>query len=175
MSIFDYALGLSTLALVLWNMRRRELTDRRLLRPVIIAAVVCAAFLHGVPTSGADGALVAVGLLIGAACGTLSAFSTRLERDRSTGAIIAIPSRVAIGVTAVAFAARMGFAVAATNGLGSAIGRFSSSIGVHSSQAWVASLVLMAAADLVSRSVILWQRRTAALAGPGAPAQQPSL
>ena len=53
----------------------------------------------------------------------------------------------------------MGFAVAATNGLGPAIGRFSASIGIHSGQAWVAALVLMAAADLATRAAILWQRR----------------
>jgi hypothetical protein len=37
--------------------------------------------------------------------------------------------------------------------------RTTSEVGIHSQQAWVAALVLMAAADLVVRALILWQRR----------------
>jgi len=174
MSTTDYLIGFSALALVLWNMRRHELTDRRLLRPIIIATVVCGAFLHAVPTAGAAGALVGAGLLIGIACGAVSAFATRLERDGSTGPVIATATPLAVTVTGLAFASRLGFAFAATNGLGPAIGRFSASIGIHSAQAWIAALVLMAAADLVVRALILWQRRTAALGAarwtPGLPA-----
>jgi hypothetical protein len=47
MSTTDYLLAGAALALVLWNMRPHALTDRRLRRPLIIAAVVCMAFLHG--------------------------------------------------------------------------------------------------------------------------------
>jgi hypothetical protein len=158
MSTLDYLLGLSALALILWNMRRHELTDRRLRRPAIIAAAICLTFLHGVPTDGADGALVAVGILAGIGCGAVSGLATRLER--SDGAIVATGTPLAVGVTGVAFAGRMAFAVAATHGLGPAVARFSSDVGIHSQQAWVASLILMAAADLVVRALVLWQRRT---------------
>ncbi|HEX4718492.1 MAG TPA: hypothetical protein VH300_08175 [Thermoleophilaceae bacterium] len=165
MSTFDYILGVSALALLLFNMRRHELTDRRLRRPVIIAGVICVAFLHSVPTAGADGLLVGACLLIGAACGAVSATATRVEGDRETGVVIAEATPLAMAVTGVAFAARMGFAVAATHGLGPAIARFSTEIGVHSAAAWVAALVLMAATDLVVRAAILWRRRAAARAG----------
>jgi hypothetical protein len=165
MSTLDYILGVSALGLILWNMRRHELTDRRLRRPVIIAAAVCFTFLRGLPTAGADGALVALGIVIGVSCGTLSALATRVERDETTGAILSAATPLAIGITAAAFLGRMAFAVAATNGLGPAIARFSSRINVHSAQAWVAALVLMAAADLVVRSVILRRRRDAISAG----------
>ena len=160
MSTFDYILGLSALALVLFNMRRHELTDRRLRRPLIIAAAISIAFLHTVPTSGGDGVLVAAGLLLGVACGAASGALTRVERDSESGAIISQASPVAVMITAGAFVARMGFAVAATNGLGPAIGRLSSRIDVHSADAWVAALVLMAAADLVVRAAVLWRRRS---------------
>jgi hypothetical protein len=158
MTTIDYLIGVAALAFVLWNMRPKELTDRQLLRPLIIAVVVCVEFLHGVPTTGAAGALVAAGVLIGVGSGAVAALATRLERN-GAGRVMAAATPLAIGVTAVAFGARMGFAVAATNGLGPAIGRFSASIGVHSAQAWVAALVLMAVADLVTRAAILWQRR----------------
>jgi hypothetical protein len=159
MTTFDFILGLSALAFIVWNMRRHELTNRRLRRPLVIAAVICVAFLHGVPTDGADGVLVALGCLAGGGCGAVSALATRLELDG--GRVISTATAPAVGITVVAFAARMAFAVAATHGLGPAIGRLSAGIGIRSPEAWVASLVLMAAADLVVRTVILWQRRGA--------------
>ena len=175
MTTLDYLLGLAALALVLWNMRRHELTNRSLRRPAIIAAAICVAFLHGVPTAGADAVLVALGILTGIACGAVSALATRLEGDSAGGPIFATGTPLAVGVTAFAFAGRMAFAVAATNGLGASIARFSSEVGIHSQQAWVAALVLMAAADLVVRALILWQRRAAVAAGRGwTPAVRPA-
>jgi hypothetical protein len=166
MSTLDSILGLSALGLVLWNMRRHELTDRRLRRPLIIAAVVCALFLHGVPTDGADGVLVGLGVLVGIGCGVVSGLATRIERDED-GAVVATGTPLAVAVTGIAFAGRMAFAVAATHGLGPAVARFSSEVGIHSQEAWVAALVLMAAADLAVRALVLWRRRSAAVAGVG--------
>jgi hypothetical protein len=163
MTTADYILGLSALALIVWNMRRHVLTNRRLLRPIVIAAAICLSFLHGIPLDGGDGVLVVLGVLVGLACGALSALATRIERD-AAGRVVAAGTPLAVGLTVVVFAGRMGFAVAATHGLGPAIARFSGDVGIHSQEAWVASLVLMAAADLAVRALILWQRR-AALAG----------
>ena len=168
MSTIDYLLGLALLGLILWNMRPHELTDRRLRRPVLIAAAICVAFLHGVPTHGADGALVAVGVLTGIACGAVSALATRVHRDPARGTIIAVASPLAVTVTAAAFAGRIGFALAATHGLGPQIADASRQMGIHSQQAWVAALVLMAAADLVVRAAILRSRRGALAAQPPA-------
>jgi hypothetical protein len=164
MSTLDYLLGFSALAVVLWNMRRHELTDRRLRRPLVIAGAVCVVFLHGIPTTGADGMLVLLGVLAGTVCGVIAGLATRVERD-GKGAVLATGTPLAVGVTAVAFGARMAFAVAATNGLGPAIARFSSDVRIHSQRAWVAALVLMAVADLVARALILWRRREAVTRG----------
>jgi hypothetical protein len=168
MTTTDYLLALSAMALVLWNMRRHPLTDRRLRRPVIIAVAVCVSFLHGVPTAGADGVLVALGVVTGAVFGLVGALATRVERDAGTGGVVAVATPFAVAVTALAFGGRLAFAIAATNGLGPAIARFSQSAGIHSEKAWVAGLVLMAAADLVVRALVLWQRR-AACAGAARP------
>jgi hypothetical protein len=167
MSTLDYILASAALALILWNMRRHELTDRRLRRPVIIAGAICLMFLHAVPTVGADGVLVAVGIMAGVGCGAVGALATRVERDDATGVVLATGTPLAVTVTAVAFAGRMAFAFAATHGLGPAIARFSSQVGIHSQQAWVASLILMAAADLVVRALILWRRRDRLVTGSG--------
>lgn len=163
MTTFEYLLAPAFLALVLWNMRPHELTDRRLVRPVVIAATICGAFLHGIPTTGADAALVAAGILTGVACGAFTAWATAVRLDPDTGTVIAAASPLAMTVTAVLFVARIGFAVAASNGLGPAIGRLSAHLGVDSKQAWVAALVLMVAADLVTRAAILWRCRLSVL------------
>jgi hypothetical protein len=160
MTFSDYLLGFGAMAIVLWGMRRHELTDRSLRRPLIIAAVVCVAFLPAIPTAGADVALVAAGVLTGIACGAVGGLATRVERD-GPGAVIATGTPLAVAVTGGAFAARLAFAVAATNGLGPAIGRASQALGITSAQAWVAALVLMAVCDLTVRALVLWQRRAA--------------
>ena len=92
--------------------------------------------------------------------GSIGALATRIEVER--GEVIAAATPLAYAVTGLAFGGRLAFAIAATNGLGPAIGRFSQSVGVHSQQAWVAALVLMAVADLVVRALVLWQRRSVA-------------
>lgn len=160
MSPTDYAIGIAALALILWNMRRKELTDRSLLRPLLIAGGIAATFLHAVPTTGADGVLVVLGLATGVACGVVSGLATKVEQDGS-GRIVAAGSPLSVAVTAGAFLGRMAFAFAATHGAGPAIARFSSDVGIHSEQAWVASLVLMAVADLATRALVLWRRRAA--------------
>jgi len=158
MTTLDYLLSLLGLAALLLAMRRRELTDRRLRLQLILAGVIAAAFLHGVPTTGADGVLVALGIAAGAACALLGAHGTTLEVTPG-GAVIARAGLLAFAVTIVAFGGRMAFAFAAGHGLGPAIGRFSASVGIHSEQAWVAALILMAVTDIALRAGILWLRR----------------
>jgi len=155
MTTLDYLLSLLGLAALLLAMRRRELTDRRLRLQLILAGVIAAAFLHGVPTTGADGVLVALGVAAGA---LLGAHGTTLEVTPG-GAVIARAGLLAFAVTIVAFGGRMAFAFAAGHGLGPAIGRFSASVGIHSEQAWVAALILMAVTDIALRAGILWLRR----------------
>jgi hypothetical protein len=166
MTATDYLIGIGAMAIVLWGMRRHELTDRRLRRPLIIAAVVCVAFLHTIPTAGGDLGLVAAGVLTGIACGAVGGLATRLERDGS-GALVATGTPLAVAVTGGAFAARFAFAVAATNGLGPAIGRASQALDITSPQAWVAALVLMAVCDLTTRALVLWQRRATLVGAVG--------
>src|SRR6202043_2536361 len=63
--------------------------------------------------------------------------------------------------------ARLVFAVAASNGAGPAIARFSIAHHITGSAAWVAALVMMALADVLTRLVIIY-RRGRRLAGPAA-------
>ena len=53
---------------------------------------------------------------------------------------------------------RMAFVFAATHGAGPAIGRFSVAHHITGSAAWVAALVMMALADVLTRLAVVWLR-----------------
>ena len=54
--------------------------------------------------------------------------------------------------------ARLAFAIAAGNGAGPAIARFSVAHHITGSAAWVAALVMMALADVLTRLVVIYLR-----------------
>ena len=54
--------------------------------------------------------------------------------------------------------ARLAFAVAASNGAGPAIARFTVAHQITGSAAWVAALVMMALADVLTRLVVIYLR-----------------
>jgi hypothetical protein len=66
----------------------------------------------------------------------------------------------------------MAFAIAAGNGAGPAIARFSIAHQITGSAAWVAALIMMALADVLTRLVIIYVRgrRLTASAAPAHPA-----
>ena len=66
--------------------------------------------------------------------------------------------------------ARLAFAVAATYGAGPAIARFSVAHQITGSAAWVAALVMMALADVLTRLVVIYLRGHRLAAGPAAAA-----
>jgi hypothetical protein len=61
--------------------------------------------------------------------------------------------------------ARLAFAVAASNGAGPSIARFSITHHITGSSAWVAALVMMALADVFTRLVVIWLRGRRLAAG----------
>ena len=69
--------------------------------------------------------------------------------------------------------ARLAYAVAASNGAGPAIARFSIAHHITGSSAWVAALVMMALADVLTRLVVIYLRGRRLAAGP-APAAIPA-
>jgi len=63
---------------------------------------------------------------------------------------------------------RMAFAFAATHGAGPAIGRFGIAHHITGQGAWVAALVMMALADVLTRLAVVWLRGRRLAAGPAA-------
>ncbi len=66
--------------------------------------------------------------------------------------------------------ARLAFAIAANNGAGPAIARFSVAHHITGSSAWIAALVMMALADVLTRLVVIYLRGRLRAAGPAAAA-----
>lgn len=171
MAWYDYLINAVLIALVLFQIHGRRITIRNLALPVVIVAFVAFEVLNGIPTSGNDLVLVvagaAAGLLLGAGCGLATAVYRRAD-----GAPMARAGVLAAVLWVAGTGARLAFYLYSTHGGGEAIYRFSVAhriIGIQA--AWTACLVLMALAEVVSRSGVL-AARYAALGRPPEPAPE---
>ena len=124
------------------------------MRPVVAAAVM---FLHSVPSGGSDLALDLLGVLAGAAMGTIGGLATRL-RPGADGRPLGRAGVLAAGMWIAGVGARMVFYFAATHGAGPAIAAFSIAHHISGSAAWTAALVMMALADVLTRLAIVQPR-----------------
>jgi len=125
-----------------------------------------------VPGGGNDVALELACVAVGAAMGTLGGLTTKL-RHGSDGRTLGRAGWLAASLWITGVGARLAFAVAASNGAGPAIARFSIAHQITGSAAWVAALIMMALADVLTRLVVIYvrgRRLTAAPAALAAPA-----
>jgi hypothetical protein len=114
-------------------------------------------FLHSVPAAGSDLALEAACVAAGAAMGAIGGLATRL-RLGADGRPLGRAGILAASMWIGAVGARLAFAIAAGNGAGPAIARFSVAHHITGSSAWVAALVMMALADVLTRLAVVWIR-----------------
>jgi hypothetical protein len=80
------------------------------------------------------------------------------RRSCADGRPLGRAGALAAGMWIGGVGARLAFAVAATYGAGPAIARFSIAHQITGSAAWVAALVMMALADVLTRLVIIYLR-----------------
>ena len=161
MSISDYVIDLALIALVLRQVRERRLTPRSSVLPLAIAAWAVASYFQGVPTAGNDLVLAAAGAAAGIALGSATGLVTRVRRT-ADGEVRARAGTLAAGLWVVGTGARFAFQLYATHGGAGAIGRFSLSHGITSTEAWVDALLFMAVGEVVARSAVLAVRRHSA-------------
>jgi hypothetical protein len=154
MTITDYILDIALIAIVVLQVRGRRLTPRSMLLPLGIVAWVVSHYLHGIPTAGNDLVLVAACTALGALLGAGSALFTSVRRD-GDGFPVAKAGFVAGALWVAGVGARFAFQLYATHGGGAALGRFSAAHDITSGEAWVAALILMAMAEVVSRTAVL--------------------
>jgi len=159
--IVNAILVLMVVRQILWH--RMDL--RGLAGPVLAVGAAAAFFLHSVPTGGNDLWLEAACVAAGAAMGCLAGLFTHLRRDRD-GLVWGHAGWVSASLWVTGMGARMAFVFAAANGLGPAIGHFSATHHITSSKAWVAALVMMALADVLTRLAVLFVRSRRLAAAP---------
>jgi hypothetical protein len=157
MNATDYAVNAVLVLLVLRQVRESRLTWQILLLPVLIVIGVACYYLRSVPTGGDDLLLDLVLAAVGAALGGLCALFTRLRRG-ADGTPLSRAGVVAAILWVAGIGARMGFAYAVGHGAAPAVGRFSAAHSITSVDAWVAALILMALAEVVTRLAVLWLR-----------------
>ena len=167
-NITTYLISASLILLVLRQIREHPLDARSLMAPVIAVGCAAVLFLHSVPAGGSDLALEAAGVAVGAAMGAIGGLATRLRLGvdgRPLGRAGVLAASMWIG----GVGARLAFAIAAGNGAGPAIARFSIAHHITGSSAWVAALVVMGLADVLTRLAVIYLRGRRLAAAPVVP------
>jgi hypothetical protein len=154
MTTTDYLINFALIALVILQIRGSRCDLKTALRPLILVGAAAVYYLRGIPTAGndllLDGILVGVGLILGIACGA----TTKVWRA-SDGFSYAKAGVAAAVLWVVGLGARLAFEEFWSHGGTKAIVNFSVAHDITSQDAWVAALVLMALAEVVSRLVTI--------------------
>ena len=168
MNINMYVINAILILMVIRQVREHPLDLRSLAVPVLAVGCAAVLFLHSLPGGGDDTVLELTCVLAGAVMGAVGGLATRL-RLGADGRPLGRAGWLAASMWVGGVGARLAFAVAAGNGAGPAIARFSIAHHITGSAAWVAALIMMALADVLTRLVIIYLRGRR-LAGPAAAA-----
>jgi hypothetical protein len=167
MTTTDYLINFGLVALVILQIRGSRLDLKTAIRPVILVAAAALYYLQGLPTSGNDVlldlVLGGVGLFLGVACG----LTTRVWRAND-GHAYAKAGGIAAALWVIGLGSRLAFEEFWTHGGTHAIVNFSIAHDITGQSAWVAALVVMALAEVISRLVVIRLRgsRTAEVGEP---------
>ena len=162
MTFSDYLFDSVLVLLVVRQIREAPFTRRMVLMPLVIVAVVAKSYLHTIPTSGNDLALIVGLTAVGVAFGTISALTTRVRTDGGRHALVKA-GWAAAGVWVFSMGARFGFAIWASHGGGPSLYRFSAAHHL-SVDVWTAAIVLMALGEVLARTGLMLLRTQRALA-----------
>ena len=171
-NITTYLVSASLILLVIRQIREHPLDARSLATPVLAVGAAAVMFLHTIPAGGSDLVLEAAAVAAGAAMGAIGGLATRLRRG-ADGRPLGRAGILAASMWIGGVGARLAFAIAAGNGAGPAIARFSIAHHITGSAAWIAALVMMALADVLTRLVVIYLRGRRLAAAPAAPAAAP--
>ena len=174
MTTTDYLMNFGLIALVVLQIRGHKVTRARLVFPLVATVFVAAQFLHAIPTAGNDLVLIVGFAAAGAALGAGAGFLTTVRRDGPNA--FAKAGLVAAVLWIVGIGARMGFALWVSHGGQAAVARFSVLHHITSGAAWGAAFVLMAMAEVASRTGVLYLKtlRTGAVIERGGLLRSPA-
>ena len=156
-NISVYLVNASLILLVIRQIREHPLDARSLATPVLAVGCAAVLFLHSVPAGGSDlvlEAAVRAGRRGDGRHRRPGHPAARGRRRPAAGPGGLLAASMWIG----GVGARLAFAVAAGNGAGPAIARFSVAHHITGSSAWVAALVMMALADVLTRLAVIYLR-----------------
>lgn len=151
MTITDYLLDTTLILIVLRQIKERRMDLKFVLMPLIIVAIAARSYLHSIPTGGNDLVLIGTLAALGGAFGLASALTTRVRHDGGAHAL-ARASVISAGLWVLSMSLRMAFQIYATHGGAGRIAEFSMNHHITSGNAWTAALVLMAVAEVVTRT-----------------------
>jgi hypothetical protein len=154
MTTTDYLMNIGLIALVVLQIRGHKVTRARLVFPLVVTVFVAAQFLHAIPTTGNDLVLIIGLACMGAALGAGAGLLTSVRRDGASA--FAKAGLLAAVLWVVGIGARMGFALWVGHGGQDAVARFSALHHINSGSAWGAAFVLMAMAEVASRTGVLY-------------------
>ena len=160
MSVSDYVVDILLIALVLRQLRARQLTTRVVILPIILVVWAWTSYFHPFSANGHDALLIVVFAVVGLALGIASGLTTKVwESDHK----VMFQAGVWAAVTWIAgMGFRLGFQIWANSTSGAAsITRFSIRHDINSAQAWVTALLLMALCEVLARlGVLQWRLLT---------------
>ena len=174
MTITDYLMNIALIGLVVLQIRGHKVTRARLVFPLVATVFVAAQFLHAIPTSGNDLQLIIGFAIVGAALGASAGLLTEVRRDGVSA--FAKAGLVAAVLWVVGIGARMGFVLWVGHGGQASVARFSVLHHITSGSAWGAAFVLMAMAEVASRTGVLYLKtlRTGAVIERGGLLRSPA-
>ena len=163
MSFSDYLLDIALVLIVVRQMRESRFGLHVLVLPIGIMSWVALHYLKALPTGGNDLLLIGGLTAIGALCGVVGAYGTRVRTDVQGRAFVRA-GWASAGVWVASMGLRLAFAIWASHGGGPHLVRFD--VAHHLTvAAWTDALVLMALGEVVVRMGLLLLRTRRALAG----------
>ena len=168
-----YLINALLVLMVIRQVREHSLDLRALAVPLLAVAAAAVMFLHWYLPAGTTSRWSC------SACRLARPWARRAAWPPAcaaapTAARPACACALAASMWVAGTGARMAFAFAATHGAGPAIRRFTIAHHITGSAAWVAALVMMALADVLTRLVVVWLRGRRLAAVPAAPALIPA-
>lgn len=157
MTTSDYIIDSALVLLVLLQLKERKLTNRQLIRPLIILAIAVANYLHGIPTQGNDLVLILAISVIGGLLGLASGVTVQM-RPRGDGSVWFRSGPASACFWVLGMGSRFAFAYWASHGGVGPIARFSAQHSISSTEAWTVALLGMAIFEVGMRTLTMWLR-----------------
>ena len=154
MSTSTYIIDSALVLIVLLQIKERTLTNRQLIRPLIILGIAVATYLNGIPTQGNDLVLAGVLAVIGGVIGVASGATVIMHRrpDGTTSFRSGWTSGI---FWVLGMGSRFGFAYWSSHGGVSSIASFSATHHITSGEAWTVALLAMAFFEVVGRTAVM--------------------